>query len=144
MSGLEPLLALGLACNVMQVIDFASKTTSTCKSIFQSGSPDPALTSTVAQLTSVFQGLENSLSSAPQPRSRDEHALFEVARGCLTVTADLKAEVAKISNSASKGAYLGAIGGSLKSILRRRKIETLEKSLAAHQKILETHLLVRI
>jgi hypothetical protein len=144
MSGLEPLLALSLACNVMQVIDIAFKTTSTCKAIFQSGSLDPTLTRTVAQLMSIFQRLGESLDSATQPRNRDEQALLDVARECSAAAADLKAEVVKISDEASKGKYSGAIGGAMKAIFKRRKIEKLEKSLAACKEVLETHLLVQI
>jgi len=144
MSGLEPLAVLGLACNVLQLIETVGKTVSTCKSIFQTGTTDPSLSSFTAHLTTAFDQLNRSLTAAPRPNNPDEAALLEVARDCSTAALNLKTEVAKISDEASKGKYSSAISGALKVMVRRGKIEKLEKSLAAHQKALETHLLVRI
>jgi len=53
------------------------------------------------------------------------------------VAADLEAEVAKITNEASKGKYSEAVRGALRATLKQRKIERLEKSLADHKKVLE-------
>ncbi|KAK1753298.1 hypothetical protein QBC47DRAFT_55117 [Echria macrotheca] len=144
MSGLEPLAALGLACNVIQLIESAGKTVSICKSIFQTGSLDPSLGRSTAHLTTAFDQLNQSLTAAPGPKNPDEAALLEVARDCSAAALNLKTEVAKISDEASKGKYSSAIRGALKTMVRKSKIEKLEKSLAAHQKALETHLLVRI
>jgi hypothetical protein len=144
MSGLEPLAALGLACNILQLIETASKTASTCKSIFQTGAPDPSLGRTTAHLTTAFDQLNQALTAAPGPKNSDWAALLEVARDCSTTALNLKTEVAKISDEAPKGKYSSAISGALKAMVRKGKIEKLEKSLAAHQKALETHLLVWI
>jgi hypothetical protein len=44
MSGLEPVVALSLACNVLQVIGVASETIHIVRQVYQNGELDPALT----------------------------------------------------------------------------------------------------
>jgi hypothetical protein len=144
MSGLEPLAALGLACNVMQVIDFACETTSACRAIFRTGTPNPSFTSATAHMTKALEDLNRFLDSSPKSSNLDEQELLDVAKESLAVASDLKAEVGKISNEASKGKYSSAISGALKVKFRKGKIEKLEQSLAAHQKVLETQILIRI
>jgi len=139
MSSLEPLAALGLVCNILQLVEAAGKTVSTCKSIFHTGAPDPALSQSTAHLTTSFDQLKQSLTAAPGPKDQDEAALLEAAKNCSTAALSLKTEIAKVSDEASKGKYSSAISGALKVLVRKGKIEKLEKSLAAHQKALETH-----
>jgi len=144
MSGLEPLAALGLACNVMQLIDFARETTSICKAVYETGTPDPGLVSTIGHMTGAFENLSNSLDSARGSADPDERALLEVARDCQAVAKKLKAKVNKISKNTSGGKYFSAIIVASKANYRKRDIEKLEKSLTDHQRALETRLLGQI
>lgn len=43
MSGLEPLAALSLACNMMQIIDSAGKAVKLCKDVYAGSGPDKEL-----------------------------------------------------------------------------------------------------
>jgi hypothetical protein len=144
MSGLEPLAALGLACNVMQVIHFASETASLTKAMFSTGTPNPSLAYTTASLEKAYDDLERSLRTASTPGNQDEQELLEVARSTAAVVSDMTAEMDRVSNGAAKEKYLISAFGAMKSRLRRANIEKLESSLAAHQKVLETQILIRI
>ena len=64
MSGLEPLVALGLACNVLQIVSFAREAYQVSKIVLETGDvPPPALTSTLEDLAKVFQEVESTAAS---------------------------------------------------------------------------------
>ncbi|KAK1762338.1 hypothetical protein QBC33DRAFT_286923 [Phialemonium atrogriseum] len=143
MSGLEALATLGLACNIMQVISFARETAEICSTVFQTGSVDPSLTTTVAHLTKAFGELDSSLAAAPAPLTSDDDELCAIAKACLVTAKKLDDEVRKVSSANSKGNHARAVLVGLKTKLQG-KIEKMEKSLAAHQGTLQTRLLLQI
>lgn len=143
MSGVEALAALGLVCNIMQVISFARETAEICSTVFQTGSVDPSLTTTVAHLTKAFGELDISLASAPAPLTSDDDELWAIAKACLATAKKLDDEVRKVSSANSKGNHARAVLVGLKTKLQG-KIEKMEKSLAAHQGTLQTRLLLQI
>ncbi|KAK1622112.1 hypothetical protein BDP81DRAFT_442235 [Colletotrichum phormii] len=80
MSGLE---ALGLACNIFQVISFGRETSSLVKRVYRDSSVDDALEANakdLAQLASFVQALET-----PKNPTKQEHQLLEIAKNCQAV-----------------------------------------------------------
>jgi hypothetical protein len=144
MSGLEPLAAFGLACNVMQVIGFGRDVVTTCRAIYQTGSLDTSLTADADHLASALGELEMSLKLPCGPLNADEQALVDIAVEGQAAAKELKTEVHKISGNASKGKAVQAISGGFKTAFRKRRIEKLEKALMASQRALESRVLVRI
>ena len=144
MSGLEPLAALGLACNIMQIISFAHETASVCKTIYRTGSAAPNLANNVADLANVSENLKKSLSSAPGSLGKDEQELMDIANRSLAAASDLKKEVENIATNTSKGKLISAISGGLKATVSKRRIERLEKSMLDCQRVLESRILLRI
>lgn len=144
MSGLEPLVALGLACSIMQVITFAGDTIAVCRTIFNTGSLDPSLDAQAKCLASVCAELEERRRSIVGPVTRDEENVLSVARAILDAAAELRTEIENVCGSTSKGKMGASITGSLKLAWRKRKVDQLQKTILNGQKALEDRLLVRL
>jgi len=144
MSGLEPLAALGLVCNIMQIISFAHETVSICKTIYRTGYPDTNLANNVAYLANVSENLKESLGSAPGSLGKDEQELMDIANRSLAAASSLRKEVENITTNTSKGKLISAISGGLKATFRKRRIERLERSMLDCQRALESRILLRI
>ncbi len=84
MSGMEPLAALGLASNVLQMISFVHETASTYARLAQSGTPDWNLSSNTERLIDLTANLQASLGQViPQSATPDENKLATLAAKCL-------------------------------------------------------------
>ncbi|KAK4152968.1 hypothetical protein C8A00DRAFT_34300 [Chaetomidium leptoderma] len=140
-TGLE---ALGLACNIMQVISFAGGLISTFNAIRGGHSPDVAITTTATQMSNAFKTLAQSLGQATRPLNKDEMEMAVIAEQCLDAAVALKAEVDKIWDGNTKGSYKAALTGAARKMLNQGKIERLEKVLRVHRETIENRLLQRI
>ncbi|TDZ28422.1 hypothetical protein C8035_v007552 [Colletotrichum spinosum] len=136
MSGLEPLAALGLACNILQLVGSVKSTITVAKNILDSGTIDPSLAKQNEDLTKLFGDAQDSVNKAPAPLAKDDQDLQDVARKALATAISLKEELAKISGDRR------AIGGALKVPFRRRKLEELQTEILACQRALDTRLLM--
>lgn len=139
MSGLE---ALGVACNIFQVISFGHETINLCKRVYQDGSPCPELSTNATQLRS-FSAQVQRLSIPSKPTKEDQQ-LHNVACKCQKIAADLNEEIRFITSHASKGSWKATLKVAAKTNWRKRRLDTLEKKLGDVQKLMETGLLVRI
>src|SRR5690242_15726811 len=137
-TGLE---ALGLACNIMQVINFAGEVISTFKAIRGGHSPDEAITTTATQMSNAFEALTQSLEQAPKPLNKDEIELVKIAQQCRDAAAALKAEVDKMWGGNTKTSRTAAFIGAVRRMLNQGKIEQLEKKLRVHRETIENRLL---
>ncbi|KAM6534547.1 hypothetical protein FALCPG4_004179 [Fusarium falciforme] len=144
MSGLEAVAAFALACNVMQVVEVAYKTVGTCKRIYQTGQPDPALDDYSSQLRDVSNALETQLSKAVGPLSSDDSRLRDLAVQCTTIANGLLDQIASVSKSAGKKTIGSSIRLAIKSMLKQNDLNRWEKDLARSQSAMETQLLVSL
>ncbi|KAJ4201608.1 hypothetical protein NW767_006695 [Fusarium falciforme] len=142
MPGLEAVAAFALACNVMQVVEVAYKTVGTCKRIYQTGQPDPALDDYSSQLRDVSNALETQLSKAVGPLSSDDSRLRDLAVQCTTIANGLLDQIASVSKSAGKKTIGSSIRLAIKSMLKQNDLNRWEKDLARSQSAMETQLLV--
>lgn len=141
MSGLE---ALGVACNVMQLISAALKTASACRAIYNG---DPTATSMLEEdVVSVREAavlLSNQCQNA-NLQGPEEKELNDIARKCQDAAQKLLAEVQSINQLKKKGNLSIALYAAVKSHLRKSKMEDLEKQLQSYRKSMETHVIVRL
>jgi hypothetical protein len=146
MSGLEPLAALGLACNVFQAISFTSEVCKAAKTFYDGGVVDPALARASQSLMDVFADIEASTTS--RPLTRTEQEAVDISRSCKEATVSLMAEVGKSTagTGAGKSSLRKSFVAGFKSAIhsRSRRVEKLEKQLAAHQRALKTRLLLNL
>ncbi|KAK3358684.1 hypothetical protein B0T25DRAFT_530909 [Lasiosphaeria hispida] len=141
---MEALAAFGLACNVMQTIQFTFEVSAACKSLFRNGAADPCLEKLVERSEQLYQSLKDSLLHA-QPVNRDEHELATIAGDCLDAAAELKREVGKLTRRTTKGKRLTSLARAVEiKVVRQGRVDKLKAKMANHQKVLETRLLVRV
>lgn len=141
---LEALAVLGVACNVMQVIDFAMEMASIAEAVYQGQSIDPFLTTIAARLTIVSDAVSESLREAPAALSKYEEEMLKIAEKCVATAGVLKAKLDEISGGgAGEGSVKKALASAASRLWNRRKIEKLESELRAQRKSLELCLLHR-
>ncbi|EEU48262.1 uncharacterized protein NECHADRAFT_75653 [Fusarium vanettenii 77-13-4] len=142
MSGLEPLVALGLACSVMQTIAFAGQTLSLCKKVYNDGQPDPALNDYSLELSNISETLKNNLNTGSGVLSRDDLALRDTAEKCLEVATKLTQEMQNLSPQNGQKGVRTSIRLGFKTLFRKSRLEELETSLRNIQSAMNTQLLV--
>lgn len=76
---LDPLTAMGIACNVMQVISFCGETISLAKKIKADGTLDPNLCGYAEQLSTATMRLKQYVGSSEKPLTKDQVELQEAA-----------------------------------------------------------------
>ena len=140
---MEAIAALGLACNVMQVISFSLEVISVAKQVATSGAIEPDLADRASRLSELSSSLDESLSGLPTPLAPPQHELKEVAQKCCSASLELRDELNKL---APKGRHkvVRILGSSVKSVMRKNSIKKLEKSMLQWQGILDSGLMIRI
>jgi|SRR3569833_113998 len=144
MSGMEPLIAFSLACNVMQVISFGHDTVSACKLVYQSGSPlsHSSLDEATRLLTELLSSLTHELKKLPMPLNRGDMLLADVARKCTEAMRDLRDEVNFLTENRKD--ILSVLRVATKAAWRKRRLERLEKNLGDWRQIMETSILAQL
>jgi hypothetical protein len=140
MSGLE---ALGLTCNILQLISFAGETVRFCKTIYQGSAPNEDLVSIAASLKGVSDEIQNHCQTQSQRRG-DDRTLVEAAKKCNVIARALDEEVKFITLHQKKGDLIATLRVAMKSNWRKSRLDRLERSLQDHQRTMETLLLKRV
>lgn len=138
---MEALAALSMACNVFQVVSFAGEVISVAKNIRRSGTPDPTLSSSAAQLNALSAQLETSIRNTTPvlPQTGAYADLLAMARECGTASAEIQAELRSIATSRA-----GALGKMTKALIKRGNLERLEQAMQQHRQVLESRLLADV
>ncbi|KAK5651466.1 hypothetical protein OQA88_12473 [Cercophora sp. LCS_1] len=119
MSGLEPLVALGLACNVFQVVSFAGEVCKVAKTIITTRDvPPPALAITLKSLMRAFRDAESTATGSGILTAQDKE-LVKVAKDCHATAEALRSELGKAGRRSSR-AFVGARS-------RRKKLEKFKE-----------------
>ena len=142
---MEALVALGLASNVNQFVDFGINATDKLRQIYKNGATieQKDLASTADHLSTVTTGLRTSLRDAHTHKalSRSETQLLDLADRCMGTASKLHAELDKISKQPDSG-----IRALLKkmtiSMRRARAVNELSEQLREDRCMLETSLLM--
>lgn len=141
---MEPLVALSLACNVMQVILFGTETVRLCKRIYRTGSPDASLEEYGANLAQLSSSLGAQLQRKPKPLQHWEQELLDISEKCEKAATDLQNTVSSLSIQGSSPRWCATLKMSSKMIWRRNHLVQREKSLSSYQRTMETGILVDI
>ena len=141
MSGAESLAALGLACNVFQMISFASDVCKATKMFYESGALDPACARAAQSLTRVYADIETYTMSHHLTLAEQE--AMKIAKDCRETVMILMPEVDRQMASGTKGSLAKALVAGFQNAItpRLRRVEKFKQQLAAYQKALETRLL---
>ncbi|KAI2784123.1 hypothetical protein F4815DRAFT_456926 [Daldinia loculata] len=140
MSGLE---ALGIACNIMQVISFAHETIDFCKEIYRGGSLNDYNQQSIASLVELSDQLQTHFQQAKSKIAQDKR-LADIAQKCNVAARALEDEVKFLTFHHAKGNLAATIKTVVKTNWRKSRLERLEKSLKNHQNTMESYLLARV
>lgn len=141
MSGLEPIAALGLVCNILQLAELGKKTIDRIKTIYQGGNPDGE----IEQGAAVLEELANQIKKGSQPgRKKYEEILLKSAATCATAASDLGEEVRFLFGTAKKGSLASALKVTTRVAWRQRRLERLKRNLEAEEQRMQTSLLARV
>lgn len=145
MSGLEPIAALGLACNILQVIGTGLETVRVAKQVYQDGNLDPALTETARILDDLSSRIRSTttVASTAKPKAQ-EKKLFDLAEKCQRASRALCEEVNFLNGAPTKAKLSGAIRTALMTRWRKKRLVKLEQQLKEAESLLQTGLLTTI
>jgi hypothetical protein len=144
MSGLEPLAALGLICNVLQLVEVGLKTATLCKNAYRTGEPDPELSVYAQNLADTASSLTKSLEVSQQPLSLDDSRLLTLAQNCRDAEEDWRKKTPARFLSQQKPRKRARFGAAFRGIINKPEIDRLESQLKRAKESLETDLLVGI
>lgn len=135
--------ALGLACNVMQIISFAHETISFCKDVYEGSSPNFQLQRNAQSLARLSEDIHR-YTEVPHPHTESQHELYRVADECNAAARALEEEIHFIFGHHAKGSLAATLRIATKSKWRRSRLDDLDKTMHDCQNVLDTHLLARI
>ena len=144
---LDPMSALGLACNIIQIVDFSleavAKFRELCKDGASSGNRE------LEDMTVRLKGLRANLVTV-DPTTRqsrpvfvDDKELQALAEECCETADELTAELDTLKTSGSHKKRQ-AVQKLYRSIRRKSVVEGIQKKLDGYQKVLDTRILVNL
>ncbi|KAL8364710.1 hypothetical protein RB595_003814 [Gaeumannomyces hyphopodioides] len=148
MSGLEPIVALGVACNILQIIGVGRETVRIARQVYQEGVFDPALADKAAVLGDLSKRIRDATITTrvgipSTPPDRDS-LLLELAEKCLNNAQSLREEVKFLSQHPSRAKLVETLKIVVKTKWRKKRLRDLESKLRAAEGQLRTGLLTRI
>ncbi|KAF5964572.1 hypothetical protein FBULB1_12699 [Fusarium bulbicola] len=144
MPGLEPLAALGLVCNVLQLVEVGLKTATLCKDAYRTGEPDPDLGIYAQNLAATASSLTRSLEVSQQPLNIEDARLLTLARNCRDAEAEWRKKTPARFLSQQQPRKRDRFGAIFRGIINKPEIDRLERQLQKAKESLETDLLVGI
>ena len=145
---MDPISALGLACNVIQIIGFGQEVFSLARRLSKDSSPDPSLADTSARLSDLSGELQNSLNKQKQTGNLDQNQLRiqNVANKCLSLSNNLGEELDQIKwkadpNGTTSKTQRRLPGQIWRSLRRKSKIDKLQAEMTQIEQIMQTTIL---
>jgi hypothetical protein len=137
---LDPLTALGIACNVMQVISFAHEVASTVKQVKKDGSVDPKLREHAGNLSNTSKQLEQSIDGSNfRPISQNQADLRNIAVKCLKTSKAMQSKLDEIDSSER-----GPVMKVLKMRWITNELQKLETDMQKYQDAMQSRILVHL
>jgi hypothetical protein len=145
MSGLEPVAALSLACNILQIVGIGRETVRVARQVYQDGKLDPALTEDTRVLEDLAGQirLTTAVASAVKPRAQDKQ-LLDLAEKCQGSARDLQEEVNFLNGQPTRAQLVATLTIAAKTTWRKRRLEKLDQRLKDAKNLLQAGLLTRI
>ena len=141
MTGLEPIVALGLVCNILQLVELGRETIDCIKTVYQEGKLDEKL----EQHAVALENLTNQVNKESRPgNKRHEAILLRSAASCFTVARDLQEELRFLFGDAKRGSLVSAVKVTAIVKWRQRRLERLRRSLDMEERRLQSSLLAQV
>ncbi|KAF7547599.1 hypothetical protein G7Z17_g7633 [Cylindrodendrum hubeiense] len=140
MSGIE---ALGLACNIFQVISFGREVIDIAKRLYRDGSLDESLAEHSVFLDNISSHIQ-AVEILGNNAKKHEKDLVQIAEKCKIASRDLREEIVFILGQSAKGSLARTLKVAAKTTWRKRRLDRLEKDLSNAEKLMHSGLLTRI
>lgn len=144
---MEALVALSLACNIVQLVDFGLKVASKGHQIYLNGVTvkEEEYHATAQELSNFTHALTESIKNAGNRTalSADDRDLYDLGEKCHSVAQELESELQRLPQVVN-GGVKSSIYKSLKLIRRSRKIQELNQKLLSCKNILDSGILVQL
>ncbi|KAK8074528.1 hypothetical protein PG997_009191, partial [Apiospora hydei] len=145
MSGLEPIAALSLACNILQIVGIGRETVRVARQVYQDGKLDPALTEDAGILNDLAGQIHliTAVPSAAKPKAQDKR-LLDLADKCQGAARDLQEEVNFLNGPPTRAKLVATLKTAAKTTWRKRRLEKLDQKLKDAENLLQAGLLTRL
>ncbi|KAL1867911.1 hypothetical protein Daus18300_006186 [Diaporthe australafricana] len=143
MSGLEPIAALSLACNILQLVELGRQTIGCIKTVYQGGKLDE----TLDQNSVILERLTNDVKKhrkSQTGKQEYEDSLLRAAASCSDAAQKVREEVRFLFGNAKKGSLVSAVKVTANSAWKRKRLERLEQDLHNAEKLMQTCLLAQV
>ena len=142
---MDPLTAFSIASGVIQVLDFALETVQQGREIYQKGATaeNIAIEKNVDSFEVATRELDQALQDLHWPAGPLERSLRAVASECTAVSSELVTEIARLKPNHRSGRCQAALK-AVQMILRKDKIERIQRKLESCQRVLDTQILAKL
>ena len=142
---MDPLTAFSLACGVIQVVDFSTKTLMKCKEIYKDGSLSEyqELEDSASDLVDVRARLDlaSSHKSAESIHSLDDQSLLDLAEECSATAHQLMEKLHSLKMEGPRKKRQ-ALLKTVKLLWERGEIQDIQKRLEGYRNALDTKILI--
>ena len=139
---MDPLSAFGLACGIVQIVDFSSKILSESKELWKNG--NTKANEDLEDITKWIGDMQLALeppsgqANAGRVSQQAETELLELARNCKEVSDELLAELEDLKPNRKREIPLK----SVKRIRRRSTLDEMKRKMDSFRKFLDTRILI--
>jgi hypothetical protein len=147
---MDPISAFGIAVNVIQLVDFTSKLVSEAEEIYRSGDGELIEHAELKTVTKDLLKLTLAVDSSIKERKLGRKALSESEREqerlgqeCRHVASELLTALNKLKVG-GKHAKWNSMRQALRTVMRKNKIDQLEKRLDRYRQELVANVLSRL
>ena len=143
---MDAIAAFGLACNVVQVVNFSMDVVSICQELYRGGSLSKYdhLEDMANHLVGLRDSLESPTGQVKQNLGKcQDQALLDLAGRCSTIATELFAELQKLKIRGSP-TKRHVISKSARSLWKQGSIDKIRIKLDEYRKILDSRILIGI
>lgn len=141
---MEPLSALGIACNIMQVISFSYEAISVTRRVYDKGVVNEELVDKAADLEKLTSSVGNALKNSKQPSTAAEKEIVQIAKKCREASRELQKTMSELGSTSAKGNIVRSAGTSIKAMWKQSRIQKLEKNMMQWQQTLDSGILIHL
>ena len=140
---MDPISALALACNVIQLVEFSIESAKVCKELYDNGSTDEnfRIEKHTADITAANKDLQEALSNS-KPTGKPSR-IEKVAQDASVTANELKIVLNQLKLSKAQGVRKlgGAFKNSLKTLITSGTIKKLQQRLELQDAALRSNIL---
>lgn len=142
MSGLEPVAALSLACNILQLVELGRKTISCIKAAYRGQTPYEGLKSNATELETLTNEMKKNRHTTEG--GEYDKILRQSVDRCSTAASKLQKELDLVFRSVKPGSFVAAVKVTFAVLGRQPRLDKIKQNLDMEENQLRTRLLVKI